>query len=158
VSESSPRTGTASAAATSPRTRTRSFRATTDQVREARRFLAQLLGDCPLAVDAVACLSELATNSVLHSNSRRPGGCFTVRASLRPAGLRVEVEDEGGPWGRRREPDDQCGRGFVIVGALSSDWSITGNETTRTAWFEMHQPPKHTSAAKLPPTFPGFGP
>jgi anti-sigma regulatory factor (Ser/Thr protein kinase) len=124
-------------AAAPPRTGARSFRATADQVAEARQFLAQLLGDCPFAVDAVACLSELAANSVLHSNSRRPGGCFTVRASLRPAGLRVEVEDEGGPWGPRQEPDDECGRGFVIVGALSSDWSVTGDETSRIIWFEL---------------------
>jgi serine/threonine-protein kinase RsbW len=134
-------------AAASAYTCTRSFRATADQVGEARRFLAQILGDCPLTVDAVACLSELAANSVRHSSSRRPGGCFTVRASLRPAGLRVEVEDEGGPWGHRQEPGDECGRGFVIVGALASDWSITGNESTRTIWFELssHTP---ASAAK----------
>jgi serine/threonine-protein kinase RsbW len=132
------------AAAAPPRTCTRSFRATADQVGEARRFLAQLLGDCPLTVDAVACLSELAANSVRHSSSRRPGGSFTVRASLRPAGLRVEVEDEGGTWGHRQGPDDECGRGFVIVGTLASDWSITGNETSRTIWFEISS---HTPAS-----------
>ena len=88
-------------AATGPRTCIRSFRASPDQVREARRFLAQVLGDCPTATDAVACLSELVTNSVLYSNSRRPKGRFIVRACLRPAGLRVEVEDEGGPWKHR---------------------------------------------------------
>jgi anti-sigma regulatory factor (Ser/Thr protein kinase) len=115
----------------------RSFRATADQVGEARRFLAQLLGDCPLAVDALACLSELATNSVLHSDSRLPGGCFTVRASVRHAGLRVEVEDEGGPWEQPHDRDDLCGRGLVIVGALSTDWATTGDGTGRTTWFEI---------------------
>ena len=89
-------------AATGPRTCIRSFRASPDQVREARRFLAQVLGDCPTAMDAVACLSELVTNSVLYSNSRRPKGRFIVRACLRPAGVRVEVEDEGGPWKHQR--------------------------------------------------------
>src|SRR5262249_41566823 len=123
--------------AVSPHPRTRSFRATADQVSEARRFLAQILGDCPLATDALACLSELATNSVLHSNSRLPGGWFIVRASVRQAGLRVEVEDEGGPWEQRQERDDQRGRGLVIVDALSSAWAITGDGISRITWFEI---------------------
>ena len=125
------------AAAAGPRTCIRSFRARPDQVREARQFLAQVLGDCPRATDALACLSELVTNSVLYSNSRRPEGRFIVRASLCPAGLRVEVEDEGGPWERRPGHNDQRGRGLVIVDALSTDWSITGDGTSRTVWFEI---------------------
>jgi anti-sigma regulatory factor (Ser/Thr protein kinase) len=128
--------GSASAA-TGPRTCIRSFRARPDQVREARQFLAQVLGDCPRATDALACLSELVTNSVLYSNSRRPKGRFIVRASLRPAGLRVEVEDEGGPWEHRPGHSDQRGRGLAIVDALSTDWSITGDGTSRTVWFEI---------------------
>jgi serine/threonine-protein kinase RsbW len=122
------------------RTFTRSFPATIGHVSDARQFLAQALGDWPLAGDALACLSELAANSVLHSNSGRPGGCFTVRASLRPAGLRVEVEDEGGSWQGRPGRGDQCGRGLVIVGALASAWPVTGDGTGRTVWFEMGPP------------------
>ena len=123
--------------AAGPRTCIRSFRARPDQVREARRFLAQVLGDCPTAPDAVACLSELVTNSVLYSNSRRPRGRFIVRACLRPAGLRVEVEDEGGPWELRQEHSDQRGRGLAIVDALATDWSVSGDGTSRTVWFEI---------------------
>jgi serine/threonine-protein kinase RsbW len=106
-------------------------------VRQARRFLAQILGGCPLALDALACLSELAANSVLHSNSRRPGGRFTVRAIVRQAGLRVEVEDGGGAWEQWQEQDDERGRGFVIVNALATDWSITGSDAGRIIWFEL---------------------
>lgn len=128
-------------AATTPRAWSRSFRATADQVREARQFLAGILDDSPLAGDALACLSELAANSVLHSNSRRPGGHFAVHASLYPGALRVEVEDEGGPWDSRHEPDDQCGRGLIIVDGLSSDWSISADGTSaRTVWFEISYP------------------
>jgi len=128
--------GRASAAA-GPRTCIRSFRASPDQVGEARRFLAQVLGDCPAAPDAVACLSELVTNSVLYSNSRRPRGRFIVRACLRPAGVRVEVEDEGGPWEHRQGHNDQRGRGLAIVDALATDWSVSGDGTRRTVWFEI---------------------
>jgi anti-sigma regulatory factor (Ser/Thr protein kinase) len=128
-------------AATSLRTWSRSFRATADQVREARRFLAEILGDSPLTADALACLSELATNSVLHSKSRRPGGHFTVHAWLYPQVLRVEVQDEGGSWEPRHHQDDQNGRGLVIVDGLSRDWSVSGDGTgTRIVWFEISYP------------------
>ena len=127
----------------SPRTWSRSFRATADQIREARHFLAGILRDSPVAGDALVCLSELATNSVRHSNSRRPGGYFAVHASLYPAVLRVGVEDEGGPWMYRHDRDDQRGRGLVIVGALSSDWFIVGDGTgARTVWFEISHVPR----------------
>jgi anti-sigma regulatory factor (Ser/Thr protein kinase) len=125
--------------ATAPsQTWSRSFPATADQVREARRFLAEILGDWPHAGDALVCLSELASNSVLHSKSRRPGGRFIVRASLNLGMLRVDVEDEGGPWHHRHDQDGQRGRGLAIVGELSSGWSISvGEAGARTAWFEV---------------------
>jgi anti-sigma regulatory factor (Ser/Thr protein kinase) len=156
VSEPSPTPGTASiashgavslhspageGAAASPQAWSRSFQATADQVREGRQFLARILGDSPIAGDALACLSELAANSVLHSDSRRPGGYFAVHATLYPGGLRVEVEDEGGAWEHRHRLDGQCGRGLAIVEALSSEWAISGDGTgARTVWFEISYP------------------
>ena len=47
----------------------RVFSATPSQVRQARKFLAAALDGCPIADDAILCLSELASNSVLHSNT-----------------------------------------------------------------------------------------
>ena len=122
-----------------------SFPATPDQVREARQFLRRLLGDWPGGDDALACLSEIASNSVLHSNSRRPGGYFAVHVSLWPWMLRVAVEDEGGPWGHLHDGDDQRGRGLVIVEGLASDWSVIGNGAgARTVWFEISHPSSYT--------------
>lgn len=118
-----------------------SFPATPDEVRGARHFLRRLLGDWPRGDDALACLSELASNSVLHSNSRRPGGYFAVHVSLWPWMLRVAVEDEGGPWSHPHGGDDQRGRGLVIVEGLASDWSVIGNGAgSRTVWFEISHP------------------
>jgi anti-sigma regulatory factor (Ser/Thr protein kinase) len=78
---------------------TREFPARPDQVGQARKFLALALEGCPVTDDAVLCLSELASNSVLHSESRRPEGVFTVRAEMQLGDyLRAEVRDEGGPW------------------------------------------------------------
>ena len=124
-------------AANGPRTCIRSFRASPDQVGEARRFLAQVLGDCPSAPDAVACLSELVTNSVLYSNSGRPQGRIVVRARAHVEELRGGREDEGGLWKHRQGRDDQRGRGLAIVDALATDWSVSGDATSRTVWFEI---------------------
>ena len=73
-----------------------------DQVQVARAFLAAMLAGCPAASDAVLCVSELATNAVLHSASRNPGGTFTVRAAVFDDCVRIEVEDNGGAWTNTR--------------------------------------------------------
>ena len=58
------------------------------------------LAGCPAADDAILCLSELASNSVLHSNSRKPGGTFTVRVTSHEGNyVHIEVEDNGGHAG-----------------------------------------------------------
>jgi serine/threonine-protein kinase RsbW len=120
------------------------FPASADQVRQARNFAARLLSGWPPADDAVLCVSELATNATIHSDSRKPGGHFTVRAEIRPGDrLRVEVQDQGGSWTRRGaqpEPshDGPAGRGLVIVGRLAQDWGRSGDsETGWIVWFEM---------------------
>src|SRR5437879_258903 len=92
------------------------------QVRAARRFVAGVLNGCPAADDALLCVSELATNAVLHSRSGRPGGRFTVCVRARAASVRVAVADEGGPWGQQRDSGEQSGRGLLIVRALASRW------------------------------------
>jgi anti-sigma regulatory factor (Ser/Thr protein kinase) len=131
-------------ATTVPLAWSRAFPATPAQSREARRFLAGILSDSPAADDAILCLSELAANATIHSNSRRPGGHFTVRAQIRPDDrLRVEVQDQGGSWtrpGAQTEPphDGPHGRGLVIVGRLAQDWGRSGDsETGWIVWFEM---------------------
>ena len=144
-----PPAGAATLTAAPPRTCSRSFPATPEQVRHARLFLASMLGDSPAAPDALACLSELATNSVQHSQSRRPGGQFTVRATKHQGRLRPEVEDEGGTWEPPSQHDGQRGRGLLIVGCLAHKWGITASATTRIVWFEIGQPA--TSGHEDPP-------
>jgi anti-sigma regulatory factor (Ser/Thr protein kinase) len=116
---------------------TRTFPARADQIGEARRFLAHILDGLPGADDAILCVSELATNAVIHSNSQRPGGSFSVRAGIRHGGcLRVEVEDQGGPWGQPVCADGQHGRGLLIVGRLACDWGVAGDSQAGwTIWF-----------------------
>ena len=79
-------------------THQRAFPARPEQVAEARQFVRGLLGGCPVADDAVLCVSELAGNCVTHSASGQLGAVFTVRAEVHDAGLRLA----GG--GRRGRP------------------------------------------------------
>jgi serine/threonine-protein kinase RsbW len=84
------------------------------------------------------CVCELASNAVLHSSSREPGGQFTVRVSVSPGGrIRAEVADRGGPWTTGPAPDEERGRGLLIVSALATRWGITGSDIGRSAWLEL---------------------
>jgi len=115
----------------------RAFPATPEQIREARQFLTGILDGHPVADDAVLCLSELATNAILHSRSREPGGHFLVRAERHGHRVRVEVSDQGGPWEPSATDDDQNGRGLLVVAQLASNFGRTGDDQAGwTLWFE----------------------
>ena len=117
-------------ATASARTWMGEFPARPEQVGQARRFLARALEGCPVADDAVLCLSELAGNSVLHSRSRRPGGTFTVRAEVCDGDyVRVEVRDEGGPWNEHRGADGRP-HGLAIVRHLAVESGTDGDALT----------------------------
>jgi serine/threonine-protein kinase RsbW len=108
------------------------FPARPEQVGQARRFLSSALEECPVIDEAVLCLSELASNAVLHSESRRPGGTFTVRAEITPGDhVHVEVQDQGGPW-REHSHDDGRPHGLAIVRGLAADSGVDGD--ARTGW------------------------
>ena len=105
-----------------------------DQIPQARAQIRQLLADCAIADDVILCVSELATNAVLHSNSRSPGGSFTVRATLRPGDhVLIEVEDDGGPWAPKPSHPDR-GHGLDILRALASSWGLNGDRHSRIIW------------------------
>lgn len=114
--------------------------ATPDQIAEARRFVAGFVADATLADDAMLCLSEVATNAVIHSDSRRAGGRFTVRAELHGDGyVHIDVEDQGGRWMERAKPEGQSHLGLTVVRQLASAWGIDGDGSgSRRVWFELH--------------------
>jgi hypothetical protein len=118
------------------------FPARPDQVREARRFLATVLNGCPAADDAILCLSELAANSVLHSDSRKAGGTFTVRAEVHERDyVWIEVEDNGGPWDKRAHRDGRP-HGLAIVNEVAAAWGIDGDQLTGwVVWAILDWPP-----------------
>jgi anti-sigma regulatory factor (Ser/Thr protein kinase) len=121
---------------------TREFAAVPEQVGQARRFLASAVGGCPVAGDAVLCLSELASNSVLHSASSRPGGAFTVQVDvLHGDYVRIEVRDEGGSW-RERPGGDGRAHGLAIVRSLAAESGVDGDALTGwIAWARLDWTP-----------------
>jgi anti-sigma regulatory factor (Ser/Thr protein kinase) len=108
------------------------------EVGQARRFLAQIVSGWPCADDAITCVSELASNAVLHSDSRKPGGWFSVRVAVAAWTLRVEVADPGGLW-EDHDRDEESGRGLALVAGLARTWGRTGGRRPggRVVWFEM---------------------
>jgi Histidine kinase-like ATPase domain len=128
-------TGTAGpATVATPRQGEQVLPARPDQVRVARAFLATVLAGCPAADDAILCLSELASNSVLHSASRHEGGTFTIRAEMHSDYARIEVTDDGGPWNEHPRRDGYP-HGLDIVRALAADCGIDGDPHTGwTVW------------------------
>jgi hypothetical protein len=130
---------TASAEATTPLTWSRVFPARPDQVREARAFLRAALEGFPAVDDAVLCVSELTTNAVLHSDSRKTGGTFTVRAEVHYGDyVWIEVEDNGGAWNHHAHADGRP-HGLDIVRALATDSGIDGDPLTGwVAWARIN--------------------
>jgi serine/threonine-protein kinase RsbW len=110
------------------------YPSSTEHIRAVRADLRVVLRGCPMANDVILCASELAANAALHSNSRLPGGTFTVQAIISPGQyIRIEVEDNGGLW-TSVVSDPTQHHGLDIVRALVSEWGIDGGQSGRTTW------------------------
>jgi len=116
-----------------------------EQVSAARAFVRRVLGSAHPGVERVVLLtSELVTNSVEHSNSRREGGTVTVTLRAGVDRVRVEVADDGGtavPTLRRDDVQAVGGRGLRLVNACSLAWSYHRGATGTVTWFECPPEP-----------------
>ncbi|WP_406193881.1 ATP-binding protein [Kitasatospora sp. NBC_01560] len=94
---------------------------------EGWRALEVLLADYPggqqFADVGLLIVSELVTNAVVHGT---PGGSrIQLVLAVGPTRLRIEVHDaraDRGPLLRRSAPDDESGRGLLLVKSLSLRW------------------------------------
>ncbi|WP_258534849.1 SpoIIE family protein phosphatase [Streptomyces sp. PT12] len=100
-----------------------------------RRALAEW-GLAPLADRAALLVSELVTNAVRHA-----GGPIQMRMVL-GATLLVEVTDPvpDPPLERDALPDDEGGRGLLLVASESRRWGTRREPAGKTVWFELTLP------------------
>ena len=111
--------------------------ATAESVPEARRFVREALGDLGAAGvcdDAVAMVSELATNAVIHARSP-----YTIVVRGDGDAVRVAVHDRSAVIPRRRAygVDATTGRGLRLVATMSSDWGIEAESGGKVVWFTV---------------------
>jgi anti-sigma regulatory factor (Ser/Thr protein kinase) len=113
-----------------------------DQAHAARVFTTTALtGHHPCAAVAELLVSELVTNSMLHSDSRLPGGTITITVTGSPGSARVEVRDAGGASVPVvKDADDalaEGGRGLRLVSDLAARWGYHREPDGLTTWFEV---------------------
>ena len=89
-------------------------------------------------VDEAATLlvSELVTNAVRHA---RGTDVIMVDLYAGRTWLRIEVQDTDRHWPQPRIPDgfDESGFGFILVGALTSNWGVRETEAGKAVWAEL---------------------
>ncbi|MFD4577593.1 ATP-binding protein [Streptomyces sp. NPDC058417] len=104
------------------------FDARHQSVRKAREFATQALDGWGLTSrteDIRLCVSELATNAVVHGTACGHG--FLVRLAIDDDYVRLEVHDSRRQQPVVREPaaTDISGRGLMLVAALSDEWGVS---------------------------------
>ncbi|QTE01105.1 ATP-binding protein [Streptomyces cyanogenus] len=128
-----------------PRTRQALYRRDRRSVRLAREFARETLTDWATAGrgdDVLLCVSELATNALLHGVPAGRG--FLLRLTLHTDGaVRVEVHDSGPGEVRAPEAsaDAEHGRGLLLVAALADKWGVGERNPGKIVWCEFHSLP-----------------
>ncbi|MEU0738813.1 ATP-binding protein [Streptomyces sp. NPDC006134] len=133
--------------------RERFYRRERQSVPAARAFTRAVLADWRVrerAYDIVLCVSELATNALVHGVP--PGRGFLLR--LLPygdgdggdGGVRVEVHDSGDgvpavPQAQAREPAEG-GRGLLLVSELADKWGVGERDPGKIVWCEFASGPR----------------
>lgn len=118
-------------------------------VRAAREFTAATLacwGVVERCDDVRLCVSELATNALLHCHDDAAG--FLLVMSAIGDRVRVEVRDTGAGLPQPVEPEETStdGRGLLLVAAYADDWGvdkdIDGPGSTKSVWAEFKAGPR----------------
>jgi serine/threonine-protein kinase RsbW len=114
------------------------FRGEDHELQRLRCWLAGILPDHPARDDVLSVAVELGTNAIQHTASGR-NGWFTVEVAWPGPVVRVAVADGGATSGPclNDDPLSDCGRGLVIVHALSVRTGVSGGRWGRTVWAEV---------------------
>lgn len=109
----------------------------TESVSVARRFVLRTLADQVAAGagdNAVALVSELATNAVIHAQT-----VYTVVVSSDGRTVRVAVHDLSAVIPRQQVYGSEAttGRGLRLVATMSANWGIAPAVGGKAVWFEV---------------------
>ncbi|WP_329598756.1 ATP-binding protein [Streptomyces pseudovenezuelae] len=123
--------------------------AAVEAVPSARRQVTVLVGKLgfPISDETVETVellaSEVITNAVLYAAA--PCDVAVTRTDER---LRVEVTDTDSslPSAVGARPDDEHGRGFLLVDALADAWGVRPEHPGKTTWFEITPEPSTKSS------------
>lgn len=90
--------------------------------------------------DVLLCVSELATNALLHGVP--PGRGYLVRLTVEEQGrgLVLEVHDSGGGEPVVLEPCGESGRGLLLVEALADRWGVGERDPGKVVWCVFSKP------------------
>ncbi|GII78216.1 hypothetical protein Sru01_31980 [Sphaerisporangium rufum] len=108
-----------------------------ESVATARAFVRERLGPADPVLDEVVLLvSEVVTNSVIHSGSR-DGGPVTLALSRVDGAVHVEVLDCGSEDGPRirDDPHGEGGRGMILLDAIAETWGVHRDRGGSLLWF-----------------------
>lgn len=127
-----------------PSPRERFYRRERQSVPAARAFTREALagwGAVERSYDIVLCVSELATNALVHGVP--PGRGFLLRLLPLPydGGVRVELHDSGAgvpavPQAEGGEPLEG-GRGLLLVSELADKWGVGARDPGKIVWCEF---------------------
>jgi anti-sigma regulatory factor (Ser/Thr protein kinase) len=121
----------------------------------AREFAGQALADWGFdsrADEVLLCVSELATNALLHGVPPGRGFLLVLRREFGHV-LRVELHDSGagyphlGEQPRRGPDEEENGRGLLLVDALSDKWDVAPRDPGKIVWCEFAVPVRTASCA-----------
>ncbi|MFF2198887.1 ATP-binding protein [Streptomyces sp. NPDC058145] len=91
------------------------------------------------AGDVTLCVSELATNALVHGVP--PGRGFLLRLRYDGAVVRAEVHDSGAGVPRVAEEaggdEEEGGRGLLLVSVLADKWGVGTRAPGKLVWCEF---------------------
>jgi len=132
------------------------FPANPQEVAGLRRVLQRhlrLWGLSHMVHAAQLCATELVTNVVCHVGIGVP---VTLTTSMRDTRLRLELHDPGTdsvPIPAKPTPDDETGRGLLLVAATAADWGVEIRDDGKTTWVELatglDSPTAHTGGDRV---------
>lgn len=102
----------------------------------ARRVTRAFLDECPRVDDIELIVSELVTNSVLHSASSG-AGTVALTLALAETTARVTVIDDGTPSGGASSDRNDHGRGLDIVRFLAAAYDLVSSSDRTETWAEV---------------------